>query len=176
MSVENMKLLIRWNRTIKQTFSAINNVQKIGFLDFYLLHPQHYLSVNFRCMKMELNTVATEERWCFSLMTGIFNETQMYDTNNFHLIWMNTRKSAVWTSKHLPSLFQVSHQTNQLFDLIKGSTNASSKPEIVDVLKQNTGNASQELSSAIPFLKSSVSLSACFWVYLQSSILKLIKF
>ena len=40
VSVQNMKLLIRWNKTIKQNFSAVNNqCPKSGFLDFYLLRP-----------------------------------------------------------------------------------------------------------------------------------------
>ena len=45
--------------------------------------------------------------------------------------------------------FQVLHQTNQLLKSKQGSTNASSKHETADALKQTTENASEELSSAI---------------------------
>ena len=93
----------------------------------------------------------TQASCCITLIVGLSDETQMYDTNSIHLIWVNTRISAVWISKHFPISFQVSRQTNQLFYFIKRSTNASSKLETVDVLKQNNGNASKELPSAIEF-------------------------
>ena len=93
------------------------------------------------------------------LINGLFDETQMYGTNNVHLIWVNTRKCADWTSKHLPALFQVSHQTNQLFNLIKGSINAISKLGTVDVSKQITENASEKSSSAVQF----ASFNVFFW-------------
>ena len=62
------------------------------------------------------------------------------------------------------TLFQVSLQTNHLFNLTKGTTNASSKHETVDVLKQNTGDASEALPSAIQ-----VSNSNLFFVLFLSS-------
>ena len=49
------------------------------------------------------------------------------------------------------AVFQVSHQTNQSFNLIKGSTKVISKLATIDVLKQITDNASEKLSSAIQF-------------------------
>ena len=60
----------------------------------------------------------------------------MYGSNYVYLIWVNARNSAAWSSEQLPALFQVSHQTNWLLNLTKGSTKTSSKHEIVDVLKQ----------------------------------------
>jgi len=102
-------------------------------------------------VKIVLTTVATEAGCCFALISGLFDEIHIYDANSIHLIWVNTRISAVWISKRLPTLFQVSHQTNQFFNLIKGSTSASSKLETVDVLKRKTGNVAEELLSAIQF-------------------------
>ena len=66
---------------------------------------------------------------------------------------MNTRNSAVGISKHLPTLFQASHQTNQLFNLNEGSTNNNLNFDTVEKLEQNTGNASEELRSAFQFSK-----------------------
>ena len=57
--------------------------------------PQHYSSVKFSCVGIVWNTVAIEARFCFALINGLFDETQMYDTNNIRLIWVNTRNSAV---------------------------------------------------------------------------------
>ena len=45
--------------------------------------------------------------------------------------------------------FQVSHQTNHLFNLVKGSTNASLKFETMDKLKQNTGKDWESYSNSI---------------------------
>ena len=66
----------------------------------------------------------------------------MYDTDNVHLICVNTRDRDVWICSSLPTLFQFSHQKIQIFDLTKGSTKVSSKLETVDALKRNTENAS----------------------------------
>ena len=74
-------------------------------------------------------------------------------TTNVHLIRVNTRNSTVWTSKFSPALFQGITHTKQFFKLFKEFTDVSSKLEIVDALKQNTENASEELSSAIQFSK-----------------------
>ena len=56
-------------------------------------------------MKIELNIVATEINDCYALISGLFIETHLYDTNNIHLIWVNKKNSAVWISKYLPKLF-----------------------------------------------------------------------
>jgi len=74
-------------------------------------------------------------------------------TTNVHLIRVNTRNSTVWTFKVSPALFQGITHTKQFFKLFKEFTDVSSKLEIVDALKQNTENASEELSSAIQFSK-----------------------
>ena len=104
-------------------------------------------------MEKVWTTVATEASLCNALIIGLFDETQMYDTNSIHLIWVNTRISAVWISKHLPTLFPVSQQTNQLYNIKKGTTNPSSKIETVDVLEQNNGNAAEESMLAIEVSK-----------------------
>ena len=49
-------------------------------------------SATFRCVKIVLNTVATESSCCFVLINGLFDENQMNGTNNVHLMWVNTKK------------------------------------------------------------------------------------
>ena len=51
--------------------------------------------MNFRCVQIVLNTVATEASSCFVLMNRIFDEAQMYAITNVHLIWVNTRKALI---------------------------------------------------------------------------------
>ena len=58
------------------------------------MHPQHWSSLNFRCVKLVMNTVATEAIGCVVLIDGLIDETQMYSFNNVHLIWVNRRSVA----------------------------------------------------------------------------------
>ena len=81
----------------------------------------------------------------------LIDETEMHNTNNVQLVCVDTRNSEVWIFQSWPTLFQFFYRTNQLFNIIKGSTNTSSKIETVDALKQRSENASVQLSSAIHF-------------------------
>ena len=62
VSVQNMELLMRRNKTIKQNFSAVKNNQcpNSGFPETYLLPPEHHSSVQYRCVKIVMTFVATE--------------------------------------------------------------------------------------------------------------------
>ena len=90
--------------------------------------------------KTALNVVATEASCCFISINGLFDETQLFDTNKLQLIWLNIRNSAISISKQLPTLFQVSHYTNKFLNLNKGSTNATLKRCIlISCLKSLSG-------------------------------------
>ena len=67
-----------------QCFPAVMNNQSpnSGFLEISLLHFEHYSSAKNRCAKTVLNTAATEANCCVILIFGIFDEAEMYDTNN----------------------------------------------------------------------------------------------
>ena len=70
-------------------------------------------------------------------------------TTNVLSVSEKTRKRAVWKSKSLPTLFKISYQSNQLFNLLERSTSVSSK--LVEALEQNPENAFKESSPAIQF-------------------------
>ena len=72
-------------------------------------------------------------------------------TINVLSVSVKTRKCAVWNFKSLPTLFQFSYQSNQLFNLIEKSTKVSAKLETVEALKQNPEIAPKESSPAILF-------------------------
>ena len=82
----------------------------------------------------------------FFFDNGSFDETQMFDTNIKRSVGLSeNKKQRCLKFKSLPTLFQVSYETNHLFILLEGSTIVGSKLEIVDALKKNTGNATEEL-------------------------------
>ena len=175
VSVENMKLLIRWNRTIKQNFSAVNNVQKAVFWIFtfcipstiwvwtsgawkwnWILLPQKNADVFLWWLEflMKLKcTILTIFIW-----SGWIREIALFELLNicphcfkFHIklisysIWLKDPQMPVQNLKLLMCW-------NKILETLRRSCR-------------------QQF-----LLKISVSLSACFWIYLQSSILKLIKF
>ena len=70
-------------------------------------------------------------------------------TTNVLSVSVKTRKGAVRNSKSLPTMFQVSYQSNQLFNLLERSTNVSSKLENVEALKPNPKNSPEESSAAV---------------------------
>ena len=177
-SASNQKRKKSWTKILftQPCFPAVMNKQtlKSGFIEISLLHSQHYLSVENMCRKKKLNTVATEASSCFLLINGLFDETQMHGTNNVHLFWVNTRKNAVWFFKDLPTLFQVSHESNQIFNLIKGSTKVSWKLELMmcwnKLLKMLSQSNRQQFNFQI-----SMCFSACVWIHIYYSKSKLIK-
>ena len=65
---------------------------------------------------------------------GLFDKTQMYDTNNKRSLGLSEKKCAVRISKSVPALFQVLFKSNQIFNLLGRSTNVSSKLEIPKLL------------------------------------------
>ena len=75
----------------RQCFPAVmnNQIPNSRFIEISFLHSQHYSSVKIWRMKVVLNTAAAEASCCFALISGLFDESQMYDTNNIHLMWMN---------------------------------------------------------------------------------------
>ena len=64
-----------------------------------------------------------------------------------------TRKRAVRFSKSLPTLFQASYQSNQLFNLLERSTSVSSKLETVEALKENPENPEIALNESSPAIQ-----------------------
>ena len=62
----------------KQRFSVSLALASLTLVEF-----------EFRCVKIVLNTVATEASSCVVLINGLIDETQMYGTNNVHLISVN---------------------------------------------------------------------------------------
>ena len=81
----------------------------------------------------------------------------------YYLLSSNAKKSSRTKSQEvIPTQYRLFHswheriahgqcETKQLFSFINRSTNVSSKFETIDALKQNTENASEELSLAYQF-------------------------
>ena len=59
-----------------------NQIPNSRFIKISFLHSQHYSSVKIRRMKVVLNTAAVGASCCFVLISGITDETKMFDTNN----------------------------------------------------------------------------------------------
>ena len=72
-------------------------------------------------------------------------------TTNVLSVSVKTTKCVVWNSKILPTLFQVSYQSNKLINSLEKSTKVNSKLETVEALKQNPENAPKKSSAAILF-------------------------
>ena len=84
-----------------------NERQSSKFLEISLLHSQHFSFMKNKCVEKVLDTVATKGSCSLILMSGFIDETKSNIlTTNVHLIRVNTRNSAVWTSKSSPALFQ----------------------------------------------------------------------
>ena len=92
---------------------------------------------------MTSSTLLPQKQAAVLSTNGLFDETQMYDTNNKRSLGLSENKKErclnFW--KFLPTLFQVSYQCNQLVNLLERSTDVSSKHETVEALKQNPENA-----------------------------------
>ena len=128
---------MRWNETLRQFFPAVVNNQcpNLRFSGNLTSAFPTLKCVKILCFKIVLKILAIEAS-CVFFHQWFSDWTQIYDTDNVHLICVNTRNSDVWICISLPTRFQFSHQTNHLFNLTKGSTNVSSKLEAVDALKQ----------------------------------------
>ena len=59
-----------------------NESPNSGLLEISLLLSQHFSFMKISCVEKELNTVATKESCCFILISGFFDETEKYYTNN----------------------------------------------------------------------------------------------
>ena len=128
VSVQNIKLLRRWNKTVNQYFLVVKNKQcpnsGLWFsVNLALTYPTLWeCEIFLRENCIECCCHRSKQLFCFD--DELLDETQMYGANNVHLIWVNTRKTADWISEHLPTSFQASCQINQSFNLIKKSANA----------------------------------------------------
>ena len=108
-------------------------------------------------MKIACNRVATKASCRFILIGGLFDGTQVYDTNSKCSLDLSEYKKPRFSiSKSLPTLFQLSYGTNQLFNVIEGSTDLTSKLETVESLEKQTENATAEVSLAVQFSNTKV--------------------
>ena len=162
-----------------QYFSAVMNNERpsIGFLEIPLLHSQYFSCMKNRCVEKVLNTVDTKRSCCLILISGFIDETEIYYTNNkcVHLIRVNTRNSAVWTSKSSPALFQVITHRKQFLSYLKDPQKSVQNLNLLmrwnKIQKMLLKSYRQECS----FQKSRC-FPACFLNHPFSSTSKLLKF
>ena len=115
-----------------------NGIANSGFLETSLLHSQNFSFMENKCVEKVIFTLATNGSCCFSLITGVIDETdeneideKYYTTNNIHLLRVNTRNSTVRASKRSSAMLQDITHMKQFFKLFKGFTEVSSKHEML---------------------------------------------
>ena len=123
------------------------SVSKQRFSPNFSLQSEHYSSVKIKGVKALLNTLSTEASCCFVFISRFLDETQMYDTNNVHLIWVNTRKSCLNSLKISAHCLKL---RIKLTMLITGSTNELpqfSDSNVFRPVSQFTSNLPHQISS-----------------------------
>ena len=87
-SVENMTLLMRWNKTLKQKFPAVeaNQCPNSAFLVIQILHSQHYWNMENKCVRIVLKLLLQNQAIVlFRSADQLIKLTCVMVTRNIHL-------------------------------------------------------------------------------------------